>query len=302
MTETLQAGPRHIVYMAFGDDKYLKQTNYSLLTLLHFLDGDDRSDNIKVLLYTDSPARFPVHPRIELRKLDKEEIRSMKGKYNYVHRVKLAVLDEVVRRVDGPVIYVDCDTKWIRSPEDAFARLEAGSSMCFMHVYESDLSSDCFSSYLDALVRHPEICNAFGIAPPWRIWNAGVVGIPAGHVNFFSETIDLTDQLFGTVENGNWIEQLAVSVMASRDFRIEPFAPYLQHFWQDTCILEPVVESALQGCCGDIVQDARHCAEYPFEEVLKKKRNSLEGHFRKRLLKLKRSLAKRQIHRPSSAE
>ncbi len=304
MTETLQAGRRRIIYLAHGDDKYLKQAVYSLLTLLNFLDADSNGlkIDIGVIVYTDSPAHFPSHPCLAIRKLDSQDIRRLKGGYGYVHRIKLAILDEVINSDGGPVIFVDCDTKWIKSPAAAFDALESGSSIFFMHEFENELSPKFFPSYLEALVQRPELCSNFHIAPPWKVWNSGVIGIPAGHANFFTDALNFTDQLVGTVRHDNWIEQLAVSVMASRNFRIEPFSEYLLHFWKDSCILEPVVEKALSGCCGDVACDARLCSEYPFETALAQKRNSLDGQLRKRLAKLKRSVAKRRIYWSSNSE
>ncbi len=310
MTETLQAGHRRIVYLAHGDDKYLKQALYSLLTLLNVLDqsgrdggkDSDPKHDIRVLVYTDSPACFPRHPCVVIRELERSRIRRFKGTHGYVHRIKLAVLDEVVKSDEGPVIFVDCDTKWIKSPATAFDALQTGSPVFFMHEFEGELSREFFPSYLDALAERPELCDAFNIAPPWKVWNSGAIGIPAGHPDFFTDAIAFTDQLIGEVRHGNWIEQLAVSVIASRDFTIVSFSEYLLHFWKDSCILEPVVENALGGCCGDIACDARLCFDYPFENALARKRNSFDGRIRKRLAKLKRSLAKRQIYWPSSAE
>lgn len=300
MTERSYAEQRRIVYLAHGGNKYLKQAVYSLLTLLWWLDNSD--SDIHVIVYTDAPEHFPRHRCITIRELDAAEIRLLKGSHGYVHRVKLAILDEVVKLGDGPVIFVDCDTKWIRCPSNAFRVLESDAATFFMHDYEGELSPGFFPSYLDALVQRPELSDRFNISPPWRVWNSGTIGIPPGHPQFFAEALGFTDQLIGTVRHENWVEQLAVSVMAGREFRVQPFSEYLLHFWKDSCILEPVVEKALSGCSGDLSADARLCHDFQFDKELAKKRNSLDGWYRRRLAKLKRSLEKRRFHSSSSAE
>ena len=108
-----------IVYIAHGALRFHQQTAFSIYSLLHWLMQEEDSA-VRVAVFTDKPHRVPSHELIQTHKLTSSELVQFKGALNYVHRVKIAVLAEAAEIYPGPILYVDCDTKWLRSPRTAW--------------------------------------------------------------------------------------------------------------------------------------------------------------------------------------
>lgn len=137
----------NIIYISHGSEKFHIQTKFSVLTLLHFLD-QLQFENIRICIYTDAPSYFPTHPLIRLFPLTPKELSAYKGKLGYVHRIKLAILQrasmEVLENPNSKMLYVDCDTRWLKFPSDQlldFCAADAHHPVALMHILEGTLSN-----------------------------------------------------------------------------------------------------------------------------------------------------------------
>lgn len=276
-----------VVYIAYGHDAFRSQAAYSALTLLHRLLRDGPHD-ARVVIYTDDRAGLPRHERIETRIVRAAEIEAYRGPRGFVHRVKLAVLEDARRRHDGPIIYVDGDTKWERGPAEAFAALERPDPPCFMHECEGTLAADNHPDYLRVLDEGVPFQRRFGIRPPWVMWNAGVIGVPPVDPGFFTDALAATDELLAVVRHDRWAEQLAVSLLASARFPVRPFADHVVHAWRDSYALTTVLARLQPRLVGDAERDAATCADFPLGEELARYRRSFGGWLHRRCRQLSR--------------
>jgi len=225
----------NIIYLSYGSEKYYNQTRFSILSLLKLIFNENRND-INIIVYTDNPEKTPKHELIKTIYLDKNEIHSYRGKYEYIHRTKLKVLEKAYNEVPLPFVYVDCDTFWNYIPNDVFNELSTSSDeklpLC-MHCPEGTYSKSWFSDYLNAIESYKYELSNYGIHEPQNIvsWNAGVIGLSKKSPNIFEKTLLINDFLFPRVKKRTWVEQLALSIVGCTQFHMIPLGDALNHYW-----------------------------------------------------------------------
>jgi hypothetical protein len=231
--------PKTILYLSHGGRKYHDQTRYSVLTLLAQLIEHDRSD-FRIAVYTDQPGQLPAHDLIQAMPVSPEDLVAWRGPLDYVHRIKLCLLRRALRELGAPLIYVDSDTRWLQIPDAPFAALSSDTSLdpaspcpCYLYKVEGAISPTCFPQYFHLLRRRRPQLDALRVPhdPPWTMWNSGTVGIPGRSAGFIDDVLQVTDALLPHVGYRNCVEQLALSLVASRRFEIRPFDVYLEHWW-----------------------------------------------------------------------
>ncbi len=226
-----------IVYVVHGDVAYHDQAVFSVCTLLALIE-DRQCRDLLIHVYTDQPQRMPMHAQIRCWPLQHADLRAWRGPLDYVHRIKLAVLQRAETDLGLPFIYVDCDTRWRDLPLEAFRTLEASPAqppVCFMHAREELAQAGPGSSaHFPLLVRHRSQLADRGLRemPPWEIWNAGTIGLPQAAAGFFAAALELNDVLLPPARVRTTIEQLAVSLVATSRYSMQAFDQYLDHDWR----------------------------------------------------------------------
>ena len=81
-----------LVYQAYGRQDVLNQTYMSVTSLLSL------TNSIQVLIYTDHLEQmqkfFQEDPRVQLREISPEELKNWRGEIDFVHRVKIGILED----------------------------------------------------------------------------------------------------------------------------------------------------------------------------------------------------------------
>lgn len=232
-----------IVYLSHGGRKYHDQTRYSALTLLALLIGHNRND-IGIVVYTDEPDEVPRHDLVRAIPLTARELAAWRGPLDYVHRIKLSVLNRALGDFGAPLIYVDSDTRWLQIPDAHFATLGTlredgrGDRMgapppCYLYKIEGTISPTCFPQYFHLLRNSRRRLDAWRLpcSPPWTMWNSGAVGIPGRNAHFIDDVLRVSDGLLPHVKFRNCVEQLALSLVAASRFDVRPFDACLEHWW-----------------------------------------------------------------------
>ncbi len=288
-----------IVYLAHGPDRFHQQTRFAIYSALHYLlqNGDG---NVRILVYTDQPEAVPEHEFLSVFPLSRHELATLRGASGYVHRAKLAVLAQAADAFPGPLIYVDCDTKWIGPPDAAFQRLRstsaAGRPAMLMHELETTIAEDVWPEYFAELTEGYPFQQRLDIAKPWVMWNSGVIGLEEPG-DFFREALAVCDEMLPRTARKNWTEQLAISLLGNSRFEIRPADDLVRHYWQQTFELPFVVESALEQAdrLPGVADAAAFCARYPVRDQAKR----LSGTWRMRtarwLRRIRHSVEKRRL-------
>lgn len=249
-----------VVYQAYGRDDIIRQVLFSVVSLKSRLEF---SASVTVEIYTDQPERlrefFAGWGEVHVIPISSAEIQSWRGAIDFVHRVKLKILEKASTNLQEPLVYLDGDTYFAKNPSSLFAEISPTRSL--MHVRESrlDEAADPLTKKIAKFVRK----NSFQLdGRPQQIplsaemWNAGVIGLHPNNFALLSLMVDLTDQMYGRYQK-HVMEQLAVSYLLQTKTVLVSSHLEIIHYWQskdafDLAIADflgryPTAQAALEG-------------------------------------------------------
>lgn len=220
----------YLIYQAYGSPDIL---NEALLSILSYL---RQPAGATVLVYTDQPAHFQAvlgaAAAVTYIFIEPAQWRAWRGEIDFVHRVKIKVLQHAAAHYAGELLYVDTDTVFTKSVAPIFAALAQGER--FMHLSEGRLGdgNPLNRKINRALQRAGSAALAGGsIGPATRMYNAGALGLrsPADAPRL-AEVLALTEQLYRLYPK-HVMEQLAFSVVWARAGPVREAAPWVYHYW-----------------------------------------------------------------------
>jgi hypothetical protein len=223
-----------LCYQAYGRIDVINQTLFSVVSLLRFFDGPAP---LRVVIYTDMRALlekfFAGDKRVELIEITAADLQRWRGEINFVHRVKLEVLQDCARRYRGSLFYCDGDTYFLSDPLSLFEVVNDGTSL--MHIAETVIatSRDPLAKKIAKFLRGNEFAVSGKIVrvPPTTVmWNAGVIGISEKNCGWLGEMIGLTDAMYSKYKK-HVMEQLAVSYYLQRESKVLPTDSVIYHYW-----------------------------------------------------------------------
>ncbi len=303
MSESIQ--PAYIVYLSHGSQKFYDQTMFSVMTLLWRLLENHR-DDIRIVIYTDRADQAPKHPWVQVVEIDRDTLKTYRGRFDYVHRIKHCILLRASRELDGPMLYVDCDTRWLAIPDQALNTLRAGhmaaTPCCCMHEIDGAFAPTHFPDYHRYLNECAHELRAQGIQHPQRVlnWNAGAIGLPQGQTAFFEDALRLSDFLFTRVKPRNWVEQLAWSMVGCERYQMFALGDDLHHYWGYSYEAPIYLRRFFESLPRDlsIEQLAKACATHEWNrDALIDIQRQTKHVWIRRWLKFKNSLRKRKVER-----
>jgi hypothetical protein len=219
----------YLIYQAYGSPDIL---NEALLSILSYL--RQPADAI-VLVYTDQPAHFQAvlgaAPNVAYVFIEPAQWRAWRGEIDFVHRVKIKVLQHAAAHYAGQLLYVDTDTVFTQSAAPVFAALARGER--FMHVGESRLGDgNPLNRKINRALRASGAALVGGpIGPETRMYNAGALGLRSPtDAPLLAEVLALTEQLYRLYPK-HVMEQLAFSVVWARSGPVREAAPWVYHYW-----------------------------------------------------------------------
>lgn len=233
---------RLLVSQSFGRESEYKRVS---LTLLSFYAQMGHTD-IRSILFTDRPDWFAqiLHGLpVEFVLLTPEKIKQMRGSIDFLHRMKIAMIEEVFHRYqEANLLYVDSDTFFIRNPTPLFTAMEGGQ--CFMHLREFEFeevrhaggyTGAKFSAYLRLMEQKPFFTSkgAEQFTARNASWNAGVMGLPNFIKSDIPDVYAITEQSFPETDN-HASEQFAFSFVLQSRYPLNACDEYVYHYWYVT--------------------------------------------------------------------
>ena len=219
----------HLVYLVFGTNvRHHFQANFSILS---FLRQPAALDGITVV--TDAPEFYQhLAGHITVMPVNEATLREWKGEFNFFWRVKIEALREVARqRPSTALLYLDSDTFLHGDLPDLQARLANGQA--FMHEREGPLAA--LSSKTERRMWKQVGQKTFGgvrLHERHAMWNAGVVGIPAGQaLQAIELALRICDDFSRQSVTPRLIEQFALSVALEEVYSLHAAQSYIGHYW-----------------------------------------------------------------------
>jgi hypothetical protein len=217
----------HLVTQAYGKEEIRTEALYALWSALAWR-GELPLD---LHVYTDEAAPFaPVAGHADVRVLSAEEIRDWRGPHDFIHRLKAAMIRDMVRRFPGgKLAYVDADVFFTGPLAGLFERIGPGRSVLHEREYSVATHGSAqmrkFRAHMGAL--------SFRGAPldlSRDMWNAGVVGMDPCLFPVVDEWMEWIDAIYPHYKRG-LVEQYGICRLLQREGGVSPADDLVFHYW-----------------------------------------------------------------------
>jgi len=229
---------KHVILMAFNSRTFYDQANLLILSLLTLSEPDD----IIIHLYTDESSWIPgsIINKIKVYKLTSDEINELKGEQNFIHRVKIALIEDLCNKVTGEIIYIDTDCIVKSNLTELFNEIENGRFV--MHIEEfsfekpGNIYYENFEQLREKLKDKDNISNSVNAKYElfklnYSMWNAGVIGVSTEKIKpLFPEIYELTNYIFN-ISKLHTSEQLAFSIILQQKGELIEAKEFIYHYW-----------------------------------------------------------------------
>jgi len=230
-----------LVTQSFGRENEYRRALFAILSFWAWYSGP--AERVKTVLFTDAPDFFRpylVDLPVDYVLLTPEKIREMRGDIDFLHRMKIALIEEAFERHPGAdMLYVDSDTFFISDALPWMNAFQPGRS--FMHLLEY-IYEECrtlplpmgltFHAFL-ALLESQSFKTSRGLeqySAAHESWNAGVMGLPADTLSMIPDVYQLTDQFYPPTHN-HASEQYAFSLILQTQSQLQACNEYVYHYW-----------------------------------------------------------------------
>jgi hypothetical protein len=224
---------------------------------------------------TDAPnfyVRFG--DRVQIIEINQTQIEAWKGEYNFVFRAKIKAIEYVCQLYPNqPTLYLDSDTFLFTD----LKLLKDSLVNPLMHMKEgllSELKSKTIRKLWET-VRGREFAG-IKIQANHAMWNAGVVGIPAGQgLKITDLVLQICDKILAE-RVGKWIvEQFSFSIVMSENGNLQATEPFIGHYWSNKEGWNEEIEkfmltSFLKG--NSVQDDIKAISEFDFSKIAIQKR------------------------------
>ncbi|MFN7904999.1 MAG: hypothetical protein ACK5P5_07420 [Pseudobdellovibrionaceae bacterium] len=241
---------QYFVYQAYGKAEILQQT---LLSIISLLAQTSKVSTFRVLVYTDQIQFFRnvlgTNSCVDYELLTPEKILNWKGQIQFVHRLKIEMLLDVLSGYKGKFIYLDGDTYFLSNPMELFLRINDSDTLMHLPEGQIDVMKDPLSQKLKKFLRREQFQIAGqkrSISTSTIMWNAGVIGFSSVHVDLFQEILNLTDQTYGRYQK-HVMEQLSVSVVLQLKTRVHRTDDLIFHYWNQKDDYQNLILQFLSG-------------------------------------------------------
>jgi hypothetical protein len=230
-----------LAIQSFGREGEYKRAILAVLSFFSWYPNDPK--DVRVILFTDRPEYFSDFFNgltIQYVLLTPEKIIAMRGNIDFLHRMKIALIEEAFSLSNGSLLYADSDTFFIADPTPLMKELTPVKS--FMHEWEytfeavrnwalpTGKSFRDFLSLIESKTFTLSDGSEMNITPNHSSWNAGVMMFHASHARFIPDVYALTEQFYPPSKN-HASEQYAFSIILQENTKVSSCEAISYHYW-----------------------------------------------------------------------
>ncbi|MFN8417620.1 MAG: hypothetical protein U0U66_14920 [Cytophagaceae bacterium] len=220
-----------IVFQVYGKDYIFNECFYAILSILN----KKPSQPFTFLIYTDQPQKFDwlQLPNCTLETLSNDTIQLYKGEIDFVHRVKIKVLEHALSNYKGNFIYLDTDMYALTDITELFKQINTTQTL--MHEQEGSIKSKYnlvakkiykfVNTHLDWLKSKNITLDLYTI-----MYNAGVIGISNEHKSVVAKVLSDTDIIY-PIFPSHIVEQISFSLELKNHSKVIDTSDVLFHYW-----------------------------------------------------------------------
>lgn len=229
-----------IVTQSFGREEEYRRAIFAIDSFFAF---QPIASKVCVYLFTDNAPYFEPYLsgyNVKYENLTLERIRNMRGRYDFLHRMKICLIEETLLASNEKILYFDSDTFFLGDPSSVLAKVEFGCSAMHEREYQfKDLrkmtypAAKTFHEFVSAIASSEFLLgdeSRVRISEEEYSWNAGVMILSPNHLSLMPHVFALTDQFYAASEN-HASEQYAFSVVLSRNSNVIPIGNVVYHYW-----------------------------------------------------------------------
>ncbi|MFD3001629.1 hypothetical protein ACFS7Z_14755 [Pontibacter toksunensis] len=234
---------KNIILLSYEREADYRMAVFAVLSFWAWFSG--KKSDVRIFIFTDNPGFFyPLLSDfpIEYEYLSASKLESMLGGMDYIHRRKIAVVDEVFQRFPSDdLVFLDSDIFFM---SDALPWLESfAPGKSYMHLAEHTFegavrhnASFNHEHYPIALIKLIE-SKTFTVRKKVKsfhkkqvYWNSGVLGLTKESAPLLPDVFTLNDEFYSATR---WhiSEQLAFSLVLQTATQILPCDQYILHYW-----------------------------------------------------------------------
>lgn len=242
--------PYTLVTQSFGREYEYRR---AILTILSYYSCTKEA--MPTLLFTDQPEYFKPYLNsypVQYVLLTPEKIKLMRGEIDFLHRMKIALIEEAFEKASTNILYADSDTFFLKSPQEFMDKISVNQS--YMHIHEYVFNAVRNMSlpagrFVRKFIEYIETENisiphtSIRINASMSSWNAGVMLIALENKTCIPDVYALTD-LFYKASQSHASEQYAFSIMLQTLGNLDPVDSVIYHYWYN--VKKKIIDSYLQ--------------------------------------------------------
>jgi hypothetical protein len=223
----------YVLFQAYGNEQVLAECRFALMQLLNH----NNPDEFTIVVYTDNESylkhELGLFKHKTIRKILPGEINDWKGGINFVHRVKIKILQDFFTNNSGNVIYCDTDTCCTQSLRHIFEGISKGDF--YMHLNEGQISrrgSIDARKWDNFFKKNAELLRENLLLHPEKtcMVNAGVIGMNSTKAYLLEQVVSITDIIFPKFPRHN-AEQFAFSYVLQQNGKVLCADKEIFHYW-----------------------------------------------------------------------
>jgi hypothetical protein len=216
----------HIVIQAHSSPVLYYEAIFAIYSLGVYED----LSNYYFLIYTDNIAFFQPYLKqlkVSYHSINPEILREWKGPCQFIHRVKIKMLQDVASLYQGNFLYVDSDVCFQKSITNIFEGIAQND--LYLHRSENQLRD--VRMYKPLINYSANIGGvSYAVAADTYVWNAGVIGFNSYNAEKLNQILALTDQIYSKYQK-HIVEQFAFSFIFQLTNRVYSAEQEVLHYW-----------------------------------------------------------------------
>lgn len=224
----------YIIYQVHGNIDYYNEALYSILSYYKF---NINSEN-KIVIYTDNEPflkKYLPNDVIYIN-INDEKIKKWRGEIDFVHRVKIKIIQDFTSKYKGNFLYLDTDTCFTSNINGIFDSIE--NDILFFDKYECDLfkSKSKVIKRIAAFFKKNKLQKlnskliSIDLSKPFYLWNAGVIGFNSKYITLLKDVEVLTDLLYPKLKS-HITEQFSFCYYFQTVKRPQVTDDKIHHYW-----------------------------------------------------------------------
>lgn len=233
----------NFIYLAHSQERFLRQTVFSILSYQRFLLNSDLPH--RIVVFTDEPTFFePLGVSTQL--ITEKQKTDWRGSIDFVHRMKIMVMIEAAEKFEGRLFFLDSDnyalqdpTKFLKTWEDDTVIME---KMEYVLDKPGDLVGKKYKRFFKKTSNFAD--GDYVVTMNQNCWNSGIIGIPESGRKLLPEILSVCDDMH-TKFNKHLSEQMAFSIVLSKHYEVVPFKPFTHHWFGYGKAINRIIDKAI---------------------------------------------------------